>query len=210
MITVGELLIKAREKKKLSLEQVEKATKIRAKFLDAIEKNDFDKVPPGTFARGFIKNYASYLGLSESDIMAFYRRQTMDEKVKLPNPEPEELATNRIKFTPQFFTFTSVVIMLLLFFAYLIFSYFNFAGAPALSVTNPKNNTVVSADEIEVKGNVDPQATLTINNQGVNTLENGNFDLKVPLSPGLNTLTITATNKFKRQSVITRNIRLEK
>lgn len=209
MITIGEILSRTRIRKNLSFEQIEKATKIRLKFLIALEKNDFNKLPPGTFTKGLIKNYASYLGLSVDEVMAFYRRQVEEEMTKVLPESRSRQILQRFQITPQIFTFASISLMLALFFGYLIFSYFKFAGSPSLIVDHPKNNTVVNIDQIQVSGKSDPDAALVINNQSVSTGENGTFNIKVPLAAGLNTLTITATNKFKKQTTIVRNIRLE-
>ncbi|KKU90891.1 MAG: putative transcription regulation protein [Microgenomates group bacterium GW2011_GWA1_48_10] len=210
MLTVGELLQRARVDKRLTLEQVEKATHIRRKFLEAIEKNQLDKLPPGTFARGFVKNYASYLGLSPEDTLAFYRRQVDENKTKIMTNHRRPFGTRRIAITPQVFTTLSVVLLLVIFFAYLMFSYFNYAGAPALVVNSPENNRVVNEEQIKVNGKTDPDAKLTINNQPVAVSPSGEFSVDVPLQSGLNTLTIVASNKFNRQSAKTINIRLEK
>lgn len=208
MTTVGETLHNSRLAKKLDLETVEKVTKIRAKFLEALEKNDFSKLPPGTFARGFIKNYASFLGLPVEETLAFYRRQANEEKVPILPKEPPRIG--RFSLTPQFFTAAGVGLLLATFFAYLIFSYFQFAGPPTLLINSPENNLVVHDEQVEIVGKTNPDASLTINGQLVSITENGSFDVKVPLQPGLNSLTITATNKFKRQTTMTRNLRLEK
>jgi len=204
MTTVGEILSAAREKKKLTIEQVEKATRIRAKFLLALEKNDFSKLPPGTFVRGFVKNYAAFLGLPVEETLAFYRRQFNEEKTPAPK------IPSRFHFPQITFTALIVGLLLFLFFGYLIYSYFKFAGAPTLLINSPTNNIVTKDEQTEIVGKTDPEAILTINGQTVSLTENGSFDIKIPLQSGLNTLTITATNKFKRQTTVTRNLRLEK
>lgn len=208
MTTVGEILKIAREKKKLTLQQVELNTRIRSKFLEAIENNDFSKLPPGTFAKGFIKNYATFLGLSPEDTLAFYRRQVHEDK---PKPAPERKTIKYgFSLTPQIITTISVSILIILFFGYLIFSYFKYAGSPMLVVNSPANNQTINVEQVEIIGKTDPEATLSINNETVNLNENGSFDTKISLQPGLNTITITSTNKFHRQTTLTRNIRLEK
>jgi transcriptional regulator with XRE-family HTH domain len=53
----------AREKLGVSIEEAERATKIRRRYIEAIEAGDFDRLPDGPPSRGFIKNYARYLGL---------------------------------------------------------------------------------------------------------------------------------------------------
>jgi transcriptional regulator with XRE-family HTH domain len=53
----------AREKMGVSIDEVERATKIRRRYIEAIEAGDFDRLPDGPPSRGFIKNYARYLGM---------------------------------------------------------------------------------------------------------------------------------------------------
>lgn len=208
MTTVGEILKNAREKKKLTVDQVEKATKIRLKFILALEANRFDKLPGPTFARGFVKNYAAYLGLPTEETLAFYRRQANDNAT-LP-VAPQTIDTSKKGWlTPQRFTAVSIGLLLLIFFSYLAFSYWQFAGNPVLVVSSPVNNLVMTQDSVEVIGKTDPGASLVINNEPVSVLENGSFDVKVPLSPGINTLTVVASNKFGKKTTVERNLRLE-
>lgn len=209
MITVGEILGNARERKKLTIEQVEKATKIRAKFLVAIEKNQFDKLPPGTFTKGLIKNYATFLGLSPSETIAFYRRQVNEEipNIAIPHPQKNDHGRFPISFS---LTTLATVGLILIFFLYLGYSYLRFAGSPTLVINSPAKNAVVKEEQIEVAGKTDPNASVTINNQEISVNENGSFVTKITLQPGLNTLTVEAVNKFGRKSTLVRNLRLEK
>lgn len=210
MTTVGEMLRSAREKKKLTIDQIEKATKIRAKFLMAMESNEFAKLPGPTFARGFVKNYAAYLGLPIEDTLAFFRRQLSPDQTKITVQNPTRTPFAGWKFTPQLFTNLVIGLLLLVFFGYLLVSYFQYTGSPTLAVSTPANNVVVSEESIHVTGNTDPGASLTINGQQVSIAENGTFDVAVPLQPGLNTVTVSATNKFGRSHTVVRSLRLEK
>jgi cytoskeleton protein RodZ len=63
MFEIGATLREARERRQLTWEQVEADTKIRAKYLRALEEEQFDSLPSGTYVRGFLRAYASYLGL---------------------------------------------------------------------------------------------------------------------------------------------------
>ncbi|MBN2556545.1 MAG: DUF4115 domain-containing protein [Anaerolineales bacterium] len=59
----------AREKLGLTLEEVERGTHIRAHYLDAMERGDFNFLPSTVQARGFLRNYAEYLGLDRDVIL---------------------------------------------------------------------------------------------------------------------------------------------
>lgn len=67
--TIGEELQTARSKKKLTLEQVAEATNIRLRQIKDLEENRFDEFPSRTQARGFIRLYASFLGLDSHSLM---------------------------------------------------------------------------------------------------------------------------------------------
>jgi cytoskeletal protein RodZ len=70
MSSVGETLRRERLRKDLSLEQISRETKISARLLDAIEKDRFELLPGGVFAKSFVRQYARFLGLDEEEIAA--------------------------------------------------------------------------------------------------------------------------------------------
>jgi transcriptional regulator with XRE-family HTH domain len=69
---LGELLRKAREGKGLSLAQVEEATRIRSAYLQALEEDAYERLPAPVYAKGFLKNYALYLGLDAQQLLGLY------------------------------------------------------------------------------------------------------------------------------------------
>lgn len=69
---IGELLRSEREKRGLSLEDAENATKIRVSYLRALETENLEELPGEVYRVGFLKNYARYLGLDYQDIIAQY------------------------------------------------------------------------------------------------------------------------------------------
>ncbi len=69
LIEIGEQLRAAREQRELTYEQVEKETRIRTRYLAAMEEGDFDALPNPVVARGFLRNYASFLGLDPEPLL---------------------------------------------------------------------------------------------------------------------------------------------
>ena len=63
MFEIGNSLREARVRQALEYGQVELATKIRAKYIRALEEEDFDVLPAGTYIKGFLRSYAEFLGL---------------------------------------------------------------------------------------------------------------------------------------------------
>jgi cytoskeletal protein RodZ len=74
MSSVGETLRAERLRKSLSLEQIAGETKINSHLLDAIEKNQFDRLPRGVFAKSFVRQYARSLGLDEEELAVEVQR----------------------------------------------------------------------------------------------------------------------------------------
>ena len=75
---IGTTLRTARQRQELSLEQLAATTKIPVGVLQAIERNDFEHVPRGIFARGFIRAYAREVGLDPEETIAQFLEETGD------------------------------------------------------------------------------------------------------------------------------------
>lgn len=69
MFEIGTTLREARVRRSLTLQQVEEDTKIRVKYLQAMENEDFDLIPGTTYAKAFLRTYSTYLGLDANVIL---------------------------------------------------------------------------------------------------------------------------------------------
>src|SRR3954454_16356442 len=84
---IGATLREARERQGLELTQVERALKIRARQLQALEEERFDWLPGETYARSFLRTYADFLGLEWQLYLAEYDsrfRRVDDEQPLVP------------------------------------------------------------------------------------------------------------------------------
>jgi transcriptional regulator with XRE-family HTH domain len=72
LASFGEELRREREIRGISLKEIADATKISKRFLEAIERNDHKTLPAPVFTRGFVREYARYLGLSSDDMVNRY------------------------------------------------------------------------------------------------------------------------------------------
>ncbi len=88
MSELGRLLRETRTAKQVSLADVEAATRIRQKYLDALERGDFHCLPRGTVARGFLRTYANYLGLDAEAALKKYAEESGDAGINVPIAEP--------------------------------------------------------------------------------------------------------------------------
>lgn len=78
MSELGRLLAEARTAKGLSLADVESITRIRQKWLEALESGDYGKLPRGATSRGFLRTYAAYLGLDVQAVLSLYTDESGD------------------------------------------------------------------------------------------------------------------------------------
>ncbi len=87
MSDLGALLRKAREERGLSLDDIQELTKIRKRYLEAIETGDY-RVLPGTFyVRAFVKNYSEAVGLEPEEVLRLYQHEVPAPPVE-QNTEP--------------------------------------------------------------------------------------------------------------------------
>lgn len=69
---LGHILREARETKGFTLREVQDKTRINSRFLEALEMGDFDRLPTQTHVRGFLRNYARFLGLDPEPLLERY------------------------------------------------------------------------------------------------------------------------------------------
>jgi hypothetical protein len=77
MFEIGNSLREARARQRLDYSQVELATKIRAKYIRALEEEQFQVLPGGTYIRGFLRSYAEFLGLDGQLYVDEYSSRTI-------------------------------------------------------------------------------------------------------------------------------------
>lgn len=115
VIPIGASLAAAREARGLALRDAERITCMRARHLVALEEDRFDELPGRTYARAFLRSYASALGLDADRFVAEF-----DEQVPEPD-EPQELAPpprRRIGRTPIVAAPVAAAITLVIVFAW--------------------------------------------------------------------------------------------
>lgn len=202
------MLKEARVAKKLRPSDIEKAIKIREKYIVAIESDAFHLLPSPSYAKGFVRNYAEYLSLPVDSVMAFFRRQMADvsKASLLPKGVSQPLNAPFVQLTPARFIVLLVSVLLSAFLFYLGMQYRRNSTPPRLTVTAPVNNTITTDSRVVVEGQTDADATVTIN--GVSTIvrDDGKFYDRVPVELGVNTITIISTSRFGKTTTETREV----
>lgn len=206
MRTVGQILREERERKFYTLEEIEKVTKIRIELLQALEADQYNKLPPATFVQGFIKNYGRFLGLDTQKLLAIFRREFSEHKnpPRVLQSFSNPLQTSRFHLTPSKLISLVAVGIVLIFFGYLWFEYRYLVLSPTLNLEYPPDQITVSEETIGVKGFTDPEVELAINNQDVAIEKNGEFSAEIKLAEGTNKLSVVATSKIGKAITVER------
>ncbi|MFH1841067.1 MAG: helix-turn-helix domain-containing protein [Candidatus Shapirobacteria bacterium] len=199
MKTAGEVLRAARQEKNWNLQEVARETKIREQFLKALEENDYSQLLSATSARGFLKNYAEYLGLAAEPLLALLRRdyQKGEEKEGVPVGWRKAVDQSRGGWRGRWLV-AGILIGLAF---YLVRQYFLLAKGPYLEVWSPQGGEEVLVDRIEVAGRTDVDALVTVNDQPVILNQQGEFHYFLDLFSEENQITIRAKGRNGQESV---------
>ena len=92
LASFGEELRREREIRGISLKEISDATKISKRFLEALERNDHKTLPAPVFTRGFVREYARYVGLNVEEMVNRYNfAAATDDRIEKP-PQVEKYA----------------------------------------------------------------------------------------------------------------------
>lgn len=206
MKTVGEILRETRVKKGMRLEDAAASIKVKPEYLIALEASDYQRLGAAPYIKGLIRAYGLYLGLEPVEILAFFRREFDEAKVKLKKIPPQPLNRSPLIIAPASLILSLTGILIGLFLLFLTWQYLRFANAPVLLISSPSEGQISDRPFVNVIGRTDPDVRLSINGEEALVSEKGTFEKTITLNSGLNTLRISAINKLKKETVVTRTV----
>lgn len=198
MLSVGEILKKERERLGISLNKVEKEIRIRQKFLQAVEENNWSSFTSKVYIAGIIKNYSQFLGLDPQKTLAFFRRdyerkETMRFRRRLSirylTPETKKLV------------FAGLIIAFLLFFGYFGYQLKQYFSPPKLTILSPKIETFNKEDRVKIIGKTEKDAAVSIFGERIYQNKEGVFEYDFPLKKGANQLLIEVIGANGKKTV---------
>ena len=95
---IGTMLHDVRVKKKLSIDDVAQNLRIKPAYLTAIEESDYEHIPTDPYGTGFIRSYASFLGLNSTRIVQIFKEElkpATKEEAEIIAPDSTETADNK-------------------------------------------------------------------------------------------------------------------
>jgi cytoskeleton protein RodZ len=97
----GQMLRAAREEKQWSLRFTEDTTKIRVRYIQALEEEDYGILPGTTYVKGYLRTYAKHLGLNPDEIIQLYNNSEVPETIKaLETPDHVPIRKGPFWFRP--------------------------------------------------------------------------------------------------------------
>ncbi len=207
---LGEVLRSAREERGVDLARVERDTKIRSRYLSALERGAYRELPGAVYTKGFLRNYGAYLGLDTEYLVDLYRLESATATVERPKVQtpPRPIAARRNRafvVTPNVLVGALLTVGVAIFVIYLVTEFLTFAGTPDLRVTTPPGDVHgFTADEITFVGVTEPNSTVTAETASRKTEVTadtaGSFEVTVALRPGSNVVTLTANDPLTNRT----------
>jgi hypothetical protein len=202
---VGEALQAARERKGVDLYRAERDTKIRLRYLSALEDSDYDELPAPVYVKGFLRNYAIYLGLDPEEVLDRWHDEmetlrTATRVAVAPPPMPlVEPGGRRVTITPGMFVGGLVALVIFAFVAFIGLQLLRFVQAPTpVTLTFPANVfSTIDAPKVILEGTSGRGAIITIRGSAdavynTNANDEGAWSREVNLARGTNNFTIVA------------------
>ena len=202
--SLPERLYAARERKGVDLYRAERDTKIRSRYLAALERGDYKELPGAVYTKGFLRNYALYLGLDPDEILVQWRRERGDGAPAQPVisvPRPIAPPRRGLTFSPGVVVAALLTVVVLLVGAYLAVQILRYNKPPTITVTTPAVATI-TVDEgtasYTLKGTTIPGGTVTVEAAGgsrqASADSTGAWSVDVDLRRGKNQFKIDATD----------------
>jgi cytoskeletal protein RodZ len=207
---LGEMLQLARERKGVDLYRAERDTKIRLRYLAALEDGDFDELPGAVYTKGFLRNYAIYLGLDPEDLLERWHDEmaalhSTERVVVAPPPQPITSPRSFVNLSPGMAVTGVALLVILLFVGYLGLTLLRLAEVPELKLTSPANRvSEINAERTMLVGTAGAGSLISIttpNGQLMTTIadDDGRWSQEVALARGQNNFQITARDPATQQ-----------
>lgn len=202
MLSVGEILKKERLRLQISIQQVEKDTRIRLKFIEAIENNQWKVFSSHIYITGIIKTYSNYLHLNSDKMLAFFRREyEKKDEIRFKRRISSRYLTPQTKQVVKIIT----IVLVAIFLGYFAMQIRNYLSPPKVIIVAPTQTVFYREDKIKVLGKTEKEALIMVRGERVYPNLEGEFEFQYPLKPGNNEVKIEVTGANGKKTIITKN-----
>lgn len=214
---VGQLLNERRNELGITIPQAAERTRIRAEYLQSLERNDYSVFTSETHTKGFLSSYSKFLGLDTNKILAVYRREAdIPNRKDSINDTLSHKNTRSRQFTQKSLSIIILGTVALLIIIYIANQVNAFWQPPKLEIISPipiegpfDGEIYVAGNSFKIEGKTGPNTVIRLNTQPIQLQSGYEFITdEIPLQQSETRLVITATNQFGRTSTI--NISVKK
>ncbi len=201
-------LQQARDSRGISLDVIAQKTKINKNWLAALEECRFADIPAGPlYQKNYLKKYLEALDLDPASYLSQFATEEINSaKLELlPSPR-RSYGRKYFNNLPNLFRFSLIGIFVISLLFYLGKQVKNTLEPPFLTLSSPVNGFIAQNNSITISGASEPEVRIAINGQPVMSDEVGRFNQPVTLSPGINTIIVTAQKKHGKTTEETRHI----
>jgi len=207
----GAFLKKMRQEKGWSLEKVSDETKILLSILKNLENDEYENLPPPVYLKGMIKEYANFLKLDQEKVLQLYQKSNGRN---LSSGKYDLLPKNRfLTYQSKFISFFKNVcpkILKYLFWGFILFYFIyeaSFFILPAkIILYSPDRDFTTNQAELVISGKVIRGKRFFMKDQEISFEENGLFNEKIILAPGINNIQFRAVNILGYETILVRQI----
>lgn len=135
MAELGQQLREAREARGLSVDDVARGTRIRAAYIRALEEERFAELPAPVYVRGFLRNYATFLGLDAEELIGELEQERGSAFQPQHRPKPQQFSAPVWRGpSPRGMVGALLLVLLVAFIAFIFRQYSEFTASRSTSV----------------------------------------------------------------------------
>ncbi len=200
------MLKKERERRGFSIETVEEKTRVRKKYIQAIEESNWTLFPSKTYVLGVLKSYGTLLDLDEVKLTAFFRREY--ERTDLQKFK-KKIETKQLTPTSKVYTKIGIIISIILFIVYFGIQIINLMTPPKISILQPtSDNLPPRTEKFDLVGTTEKDALVEINGERYVLDDKNQFRKKIPIVDKVATVTITITGANGKKTTLKKTYRV--
>lgn len=205
---LGEKLRALRRGQAVTLDMLVARTQIQKKYLHALERGEYDKLPEPIYTRQFVRMYASVLGADIKYFLELYDEECGRCDLLTPMQTPRKRIQKHILRSWNrmlgYFMVGGVIGAMLLYIFVQVVGVFT---APSLEITNPlEEHSVTGRPTIIIEGRAEAGSTVLINDSTVPMNEENAFSIEVPLQRGVNSIEVEAVRRYSARAKTTRTV----
>lgn len=191
--------------KNINLAKLAEITGVSERFLNALVKEEFEKLPPAPYVRSYLFKLAEILGLDGQKLWQEYQSRAQLKKSGVGDRLPLNRYQPRSLNKKIFFLLALIILVC----GFLFFRFHWFLTKPRLSFSGQLADTsglTVFVSPIKTEGQIEPGDQLFVNQEKIFIEKNGYFQKDVVLQPGLNLIQFQVKRFLGRETIVTRQV----